>query len=173
MMPVMKLRLLRIACVLSIALCILLALQRGGLVRQLGVGWGDAVNARGYLIGCDGSLVFRVAWGFKQPPAGGGGLAYGTKLLQHFHALGIRWDRWNMTLGRTPTAPVLATTAELRIGIGWPIVVSLLLAGLWWLHSARQRRIAGSGQLCAKCGYDLRATPERCPECGSVPEVQR
>jgi hypothetical protein len=45
-------------------------------------------------------------------------------------------------------------------------VFSLLPIGrLLTLHRRRRRATRG---LCKRCGYDLRASPERCPECGEI-----
>jgi hypothetical protein len=44
---------------------------------------------------------------------------------------------------------------------------SLALFVLTTRRAIRDRRAIREGR-CAKCGYDLRATPDRCPECGTV-----
>ncbi len=72
-----------------------------------------------------------------------------------------------------------AAAGDLKIsGVTWSVAlpywaVAALFAPLpvGWLVAAhrsrvRQRLVAGQ---CVRCGYDLRATPERCPDCGAMP----
>lgn len=52
--------------------------------------------------------------------------------------------------------------------VGAPGIVVLALR---YRRNARRRRRYGRG-LCPSCGYDLRASPQRCPECGAEPRWQ-
>jgi hypothetical protein len=49
------------------------------------------------------------------------------------------------------------------------VFFALLPAGLGFALFRGRRRTG----LCRSCGYDLRATPERCPECGTVSQLSR
>ena len=51
----------------------------------------------------------------------------------------------------------------------WLVIAAAIFVGLFAIGFAEARREEHRKQfgLCAKCGYDLRATPERCPECGT------
>ncbi len=57
----------------------------------------------------------------------------------------------------------------------WLLAVAPPLAGAAGLYayrrdqSARQRERRSRTGCCQGCGYDLRATPSQCPECGTIP----
>jgi hypothetical protein len=58
----------------------------------------------------------------------------------------------------------------------WVVTFPLWLAALvfGFLPAVRLLvRRRGEPGTCRTCGYDLRATPDRCPECGTVPQVTR
>jgi len=58
-----------------------------------------------------------------------------------------------------------------RVLIPWPApVLALAILPLLLLRSlmrSRRRRLRLAANLCASCGYDLRSSPENCPECGA------
>jgi hypothetical protein len=54
----------------------------------------------------------------------------------------------------------------------WPfILICLIPPSVLLMRALVQRRRLRRSQdgLCIKCGYDLRASPGRCPECGTLP----
>ena len=48
----------------------------------------------------------------------------------------------------------------------WPLAIGTAVLPTVWAIRRRKSPVAGK---CPNCGYDLRATPARCPECGTVP----
>ncbi len=56
---------------------------------------------------------------------------------------------------------------ETGVPIWLLVAMAMILPAKWLLRARRQRRLALVG-LCRVCHYDLRASTDRCPECGTA-----
>lgn len=50
----------------------------------------------------------------------------------------------------------------------WHVVAFFCLPCLILLYVSLKHTKNAKGQICPNCGYDLRATPDGCPECGQI-----
>lgn len=121
-----------------------------------------------------GLLVFE----WHAPPAGGDPdppLLASAYMYSHLpRRWPARWGWLGFDAYRTGFRHYLRLPPSPVYGMAVPhwFVGALLAAGLTrsaarWRRGREAARRAAAG-LCAACGYDLRFTPDRCPECGSI-----
>ena len=149
-------------------------LQCAGVVPPFGVSWGDGnrPGEAGYSIELlDGSLIFETLDGNKPwaPGTGGSTIKFDGQTVGFG---GFYYRRFDVRLAAPDGTRLPGTYGRQRrfwIAPGWIIFASLATAVFCrrnWVNARTREREAN--KRCRQCGYDLRATPGRCPECGTA-----
>ncbi|MDB5291032.1 MAG: hypothetical protein JWL69_2273 [Phycisphaerales bacterium] len=82
---------------------------------------------------------------------------------------GFGYERWDSV--KAGDLKVTGTIWAIAVPY-WSVAALFAVPPAGWLLAFRRARSAGwrlRHMRCFRCGYDLRATPERCPECGEIP----
>ena len=88
--------------------------------------------------------------------------------------VGVSFEKWGfgVSWGRIGCAFDVGAFMPLFYMVPtWAVAVATAIPPALWLRR-RLKRPTRPG-LCRHCGYDLRATPGRCPECGAVPGAKQ
>jgi hypothetical protein len=118
----------------------------------------------GYNQGPHGWLIIHLPAFAFQPTAVGPGVRW------DYHLSGFWWQARDKGSAKTGQYTGSFWWAFWQVVIPYPaILVPLAILLALAIRQIRLDRSRSPG-LCSTCGYDLRATPDRCPECGTVPK---
>jgi kynurenine formamidase len=161
--------LLTAATALSLVLCVAsvaLWVRSHSLSDHYRSRWFTAAVPRGaiVLLWTDrGPSIGRTPWGYRSAPA------FDDEALEAFPT------QWFLLpgFGYLDTGPPKATRAYtvVRVRLWLVTAATAALPSLRLLAAVARRARRHPSGLCPACGYDLRATPDRCPECGHTTDA--
>ena len=105
----------------------------------------------------------RIQPNWTKPPVGSGTTVMNRLGFARWNGVGIK------SINGVPINGFSQHWITTNLPTWLPLALSMALPANW-LYDHLRRRHRGRSGVCEVCGYDLRATPDRCPECGSVPE---
>jgi hypothetical protein len=91
------------------------------------------------------------------------GLASWGQMMDHGHhvlGIGIVHKAGIQYAGHTETIDGVMV-------LHWLVAAAAMPVPILWIARRRRERLRRERGLCMKCGYDLRGSVERCPECGA------